>query len=87
MALYAGIPTRVPAALIAGLRARCDVASRLMRATQWPVGARVRIVAGPFAALIATIEAVPESGRAWVLMEMMGQTVRAALAPEVLQRA
>ncbi|MGR3291347.1 MAG: transcriptional activator RfaH, partial [Paracoccaceae bacterium] len=33
VALHVGIPTRVPAALIAGLRARCDAESRLIAAT------------------------------------------------------
>lgn len=85
--LHSAFPTRVPVDLIAGLRARCDVESRLIPASDFAAGERVRIVSGPFADTIVTLEAVPDAGRAWVLLEMMGQTIRAALAPQNLEHA
>ncbi len=86
VALRDRYPSVVPSALIAGLRARCDLNGRLVPVNDLHAGTRVRIVSGPFADTIATIDAVPEAGRAWVLMEMMGQTIRTAVTPRDLER-
>lgn len=85
VALHGGYPTPVPAELIAGLRGRCDNRSRLMPPARFEVGAAVRVVAGPFASTLATIESADEAGRVWILMDLMGQKVRTAVKTDVLQ--
>ena len=87
VAFHSEFPTRVPVDLIADLRARCDVESRLIPASDFEAGERVRVVSGPFADITATLEAIPDAGRAWVLLEMMGRTIRATLALQNLEHA
>ena len=80
-------PSRVPTALV---RALIEVA----REGEWQpdpidlkVGATVSLVNGPFAGALARIEAAPEDGRVHVLMEMMGQAVRAAVPVRAVELA
>ena len=49
-------------------------------------GEDVRIIIGPFADLVAKVEAVPEKDRIFVLLDMMGRTVRAQLSGADLER-
>ncbi|MEM9474854.1 MAG: hypothetical protein AAGA71_06150 [Pseudomonadota bacterium] len=50
-------------------------------------GDSVRVVAGPFANVLACVEAAPERDRVFVLLDMMGRDVRATLQPGDLERA
>ena len=79
-------PREVPAPLVAGLMARTDGAGSWCAAEDLRAGDRVRIIAGPFARIIAEIDTIPEQGRIFALLEMMGRTVRAEVAPEDLER-
>lgn len=80
-------PAEVPAPLIAGLLARTGPGGRLEAAeAEFRVGERVRIVAGPFADMLARIEAIPERDRIFTLLEMMGREVRTQVAPGHLER-
>lgn len=87
VALHDAIPTGVPATLIAALRTRCDVESKFIPSVNLEPGSEVRLTAGPFAEQIATIEAVPDATRVWVLMQMMGQTVRTTVTATTLRPA
>jgi transcriptional antiterminator RfaH len=49
-------------------------------------GEDVRVVVGPFADLVAKVEAAPEKDRIFVLLDMMGRTVRAQLSGADLER-
>lgn len=79
-------PHEVPAHLIAGLMARTDAGGHWRAAEDLEVGTAVRIISGPFADILARIDAIPETGRIYALLEIMGRTVRAELAPEDLER-
>lgn len=79
-------PAELPEALMAGLFARVGPQDVLAPCADFQVGERVRIIAGPFAALLARIEAIPESGRIFALLDFMGRTVRAELAPAQIER-
>ena len=80
-------PAEVPPPLIAGLLARTGPDERLVtREQEFGVGERVRIVAGPFADMLARIEEIPEAGRIYALLEMMGRSVRTEVAPGHLER-
>lgn len=82
----AGGPREVPGSLIGGLMARTDAAGDWQVADALEIGAAVRIMAGPFADMLARIDSIPENGRIFALLEMMGRTIRAQLAPEDLER-
>lgn len=72
-----GGPARVPGALIAGLRRRYEDGENTMPQSLAP-GSVVRIVRGPFANLIATVEAAPVGQRTWVLLDFLGRQLRAS---------
>jgi transcriptional antiterminator RfaH len=74
--LEPGRPARVPADLVAALTA-CDATGQ---GDAFRPGDGVRVVLGPFADLLARVEAVPERDRIVVLLDMMGRTVRARLS-------
>lgn len=80
--LEPGRPARVPADLVAALLAS-DASEEPPAFTP---GDGVRVVLGPFADLLARVEAVPEKDRIVVLLDMMGRTVRARLSPADLER-
>ncbi len=80
-------PAEVPAPLMAGLMARTDANGLLLETgSHFRIGERVRVVAGPFADALARIEDIPEQGRIYALLEMMGRDVRAEVSPAHLER-
>lgn len=86
VALQGNCPSQVPAPLMAALFGRCDGETWSPDAETFAPGTKVRLVAGPFARSLATIAAVPEAERVYVLMEMMGQQVRTAVPLRDLER-
>jgi transcription elongation factor/antiterminator RfaH len=80
-----GRPVPVPVGIVESLIARSE--DSLTRLDSGLVkGQQVRILCGPFADFIGTLERLDEAGRVQVLLEMMGTSVpvrlhRSALAP------
>jgi transcription elongation factor/antiterminator RfaH len=80
-----GRPVPVPIGIVESLIAHSD--GNLTRLDSGLVkGQHVRIVCGPFANFVGTLERLDEAGRVQVLLEMMGTAVpvslrRSALAP------
>ncbi len=72
-------PTPLPRPLMAGLMARCDDRGILLPPDDLVIGDRVRVLAGPFADTVTTIEDIPEAARIGVLIELMGRRVRTTL--------
>lgn len=68
----AGEPAPVPDTLIDGLIARCDASGFLLPPRTVSPGDRVRLAAGAFADLVATVERIDERRRVWVLLEILG---------------
>ena len=52
----------------------------LQPAAELKTGDKVRVVSGPFSDMLAEIEAVPEHGRIYVLIDLMGRYAKAELA-------
>jgi transcriptional antiterminator RfaH len=78
-----GRPVPVPAGVVEGIIARSD---RNVISAELTKGQSVRIVSGPFANLVGTLERLDAAGRTRVLLEIMGTAVpvtipRLALAP------
>ncbi len=80
------VPQPAPPDLMASLFARCDDEGRILPPERFAPGDRVRIVAGPMADLVAEVERAPDADRVRILLEMMGQAVRAELPREALER-
>ncbi len=72
-------PQPLPNALVAGLKARCDSSGLLAPVIDLEVGDRIRVLAGPLADLITTIDSLSGPERIGVLIDMMGREVRTSL--------
>lgn len=80
-------PTLVPAALIRGLLAHCDSTGKYLSHDLPHGGDRVRIVAGPFAEFIATVDKIEPQRRVWVLLDILGASARIAVNANDLRLA
>lgn len=79
-------PVPLPDALIDGLRARCDPQGRINAGPTLAPGDRVRVIAGPFADLVTTIETIGEDARIRVLFDLMNRKVATDLDPRHVQK-
>lgn len=77
----------LPAALVDGLLERCDENGLLCPPETLRSGETIRILTGPFADYIATVETLTIAERVRVLFELMGRTVRAEVAVSEVERA
>ena len=64
---------------MAGLKARCDADGLLLPPPTLKIGDRIRILSGPFADLVTTIESLPGPQRIGVLIDLMRRKVRTSL--------
>jgi transcriptional antiterminator RfaH len=79
-------PLPVPVGLVEALIAACNADGHLQLAGSLELGQPVRVLTGPFAALIGKIGRIDGGGRVQVLLQLLGGTVpvqigRDALAP------
>ena len=72
-------PAAVPPALVSGLMARCDADGTLDVTLKLEPGDTVQVVSGPFAQFIAEVEHIDPQQRVWLLLDLMGRTVRTAV--------
>jgi transcriptional antiterminator RfaH len=72
-------PSPLPQQVIAGIMARCDTSGLLLPPASLEVGDKIRVLAGPFADLVTTIEMLPDQERIGVLIDLMGQKIRTSL--------
>ena len=76
----------IPSAIIDNLMKRCDLSDKLLPIKKLIKGDQVKILKGPFADFVATVEKYETDQRIWVLMDLMGretkiQTHKDALDP------
>ncbi|WP_374597262.1 transcription termination/antitermination protein NusG [Sphingosinicella sp.] len=69
-------PVRVPDALVAAVRARCDSNNLFIERDAIGTGDAVHVVKGPFASLIGTVECLGPQERAWILLDILGRQTR-----------
>lgn len=69
-------PATLPIGFVEALRERCDSSGLFRSAGTLRPGDEVRLVSGPFSGLIGEVEALPQAGRARVLLEILGRAVR-----------
>lgn len=69
------------------LKQRCDPDGKLLPPQALEAGEIVRIVKGPFADFVGTVERLAPDRRIWILLDMLGQNTRVALSPRDLRLA
>ena len=72
-------PVEVPSRIIASLKARCSQSGVWSDDVSVAVGDEVRVLTGPFADFVATIEEIEPSRRIWVLIDLLGRQTRVGL--------
>ncbi len=80
-------PAPVPQGLIQGLWMRCDEEGRLLPPDVLAPGDEVRILSGPFADFVTTVERISPDQRVWVLLDLLGRPTRVAVSRESVQKA
>ena len=74
-----GRPVSVPEGVVETLIQNTDEANLTLFSSGLASGQSVRILSGPFANLVGTLERLDDAGRVRVLLEMMGTAVPVAL--------
>jgi transcriptional antiterminator RfaH len=69
----------LPSPFIAGLLARCDEAGMLIETEDFKPGDRVRLLSGPFADFVTTVESFESQERIRVLFDLMGRETRVSV--------
>jgi transcriptional antiterminator RfaH len=77
-------PLPVPVGLVEGLIAACNADGNLQLCGALMLGQPVRVVTGPFAALIGAIGRFDGGGRVQVLLQLLGGTVPVQIGREAL---
>lgn len=82
-----GGPSVVPPEIIAGLMQRCDRDGLIQETvSDFSEGDRVRIIDGPFADFITSIEKIDPDRRLHVLLELMGRSTKVLVDPTMVDR-
>ncbi len=81
-----GRPVPLPSEFMSQLINQCDESGVFLDTQPLKVGSEVRIVKGPFADYFARIETNNPNGRVAVLLEIMGQAVRAYVPRASVER-
>ena len=84
---FEGKPKPLPLQLISALMQRCDASGTLLPPKSLSQGDSVKMLTGPFANFIATVDSIDPEQRIWVLMNFMGQQTRMQVTADQLQIA
>jgi transcriptional antiterminator RfaH len=80
-------PQPVPEGLIEDLKLRCNQNGLLCPPDDLIPGDRVRLLRGPFADFVTTIERISPDRRIWLLLDILGRRTRVGVSAEDLVRA
>jgi transcriptional antiterminator RfaH len=75
----------VPSPFIDNLMKRYDLSGKLLPIEKMKKGDKVKILEGPFANFIATIETYETEQRVWLLMDLMGRKMKIQTSSNTLQ--
>jgi transcriptional antiterminator RfaH len=75
----------IPSAFIYNLIKRYDLSGKLLPIEKMKKGDKVRILEGPFANFIATVETYDTEHRIWLLMDLMGRKTKIQTPFDALQ--
>ena len=79
-------PLPIPEALMSGLLARFGENGLLSEQDDIEIGDRIRVLSGPFAGLVTTIETLSGPERIGVLLDLMGRRVKTSLPRNQVKR-
>jgi transcription elongation factor/antiterminator RfaH len=82
--MCAGEPQAVPEGLVEGLILAADADGNVRFDMNLREGQIIKIMAGPFADMVGTLEKLDDRGRVRVLLEIMGANLRVALSQALL---
>jgi transcriptional antiterminator RfaH len=77
---FNNLPAAVPIALVSALLDRCDDKGRLISNADLAEGDKIKVIDGPFAEFVGTVETINMEKRIWLLLEFMGQSTRIQVA-------
>ncbi len=80
-------PQVMPTALVEAIMTRCDSEGCLMPPEELDPRDPVRFTTGPFAELVATVEAIAPDKRIWVVLEALGRETRVLADRTAVKRA
>jgi len=80
------LTTGLPLSLIIGLKNRCDGDGVLCPPADLRPDETIRVLTGPFADFIASVEKLSDHKRVQIMFELMGQTVHAELPISQVER-
>ena len=75
----------VPTTIIDNLMNRCDLSGKLLPIKKLKKGDQLKILKGPFANFIATVETYETDQRIWILIYLMGRKTKTQASVEDLQ--
>lgn len=79
-------PTPLPSSFMAGLMARCDDQGFLGVPSDLAEGDRIRLLSGPFADTVASIEKLQDGDRIRILMDLMGRQTPISVAMSQVEK-
>ena len=79
-------PQHLPEQFVSGLKVRCDEGNCLLPPSDLKIGEQVKIVSGPFADCVATVETMPSETRLGILFDYLGGKIPAKIDIEKIQR-
>ena len=75
----------IPTTFINNLMKRYDLSGKLLPVKKLKKGDQVKLLKGPFANFIATVEKYEDDQRIWVLMDLMGRKSKIQATKDALQ--
>jgi transcriptional antiterminator RfaH len=75
----------IPTSFVDNLMERCDLSGKLIPEKNFKKGDQVKILKGPFANFIATVEKYKTDQRVWVLMNLMGMKTKVQTPLDAVQ--
>jgi transcriptional antiterminator RfaH len=75
----------IPTTFIDNLRKRYDLSGKLLPIKKLKRGDQVKVLKGPFADFIATVETYETDQRIWILMDLMGRKTKIQTPLDALQ--
>ena len=75
-------PRPLPTGFVPSLRIRCNTFGKFLSSEKLVKGKSIKLLTGPFANMIGTIDKIDSDKRIWVIMELMGQKTKLNVATE-----
>ena len=74
-----GQPKKIDYKIIAEISKNCDESGLYSHADSLSTGDEVRLTRGPFVSALAQVQSVQSKDRLWVLLDLLGQSVRVSV--------